>query len=209
MANSIKIGAFKKLAQAKLPPYSQNVLDRTKDKAPYAEAAKEVETLQLAHDHYIRALAASQTGGKAETEAKNKAKKELEMALETLAKKLMDIRPDDGLYYVEAGYDLKDTTKRHDGPIPMPINVMAHVSTTPGTVKLHFTLPQPGRVVNNEIAYQIKGTTEWIALSRSTRLFNTIEDLPRAQTLILRVRSIGRGYNNLSAWTISNEVPVL
>lgn len=205
MKQMIRKFDLRNLRQTEIASVAQNVAMRMREHPDYQEALPLVEQLEQKTAHFTHALADSLYGGTDRVTAKQKAKDDLLQALFDLADWVNGHDTGAGTWFSNAGFFTNFDRHSKNAPLLPPIKFRAMPQEIPGALELRFAHPDARAVRTTYLEYSLDGGQNWLNGTYSARMFLKVTGLPSRQTVLFRVRSIGRG-QRVSAWTEAIEV---
>jgi hypothetical protein len=200
--------AYRRLRQAQLAVYAQNVVQRTKDNPAYASLQTFITALDTLQQRYAQALASAQDGGRAGIVAKEQLKAQVLAQLGALADALNDFADGDPTLIANAGFDLLPESTRNLDILPPPVVLRAVSTGKSGELRIILQDAFPNLVRHHGIEYSNDDGKTYQNNTYDSRSRFILRDLPRASTILLRFSSLGRG-NNRSAWSQAVAAAVL
>lgn len=191
---------FKKLTQADLASFAQNVYTRMSTKPEYQPFAELVALLGTQLETYKSSLAFAVNRGIDQVAQKEQAKTDLFSTLDRIADQLNVNHTGLETWVLNAGMDV--VRDRSVTPIDLdpPYNLRATGRGVRGEAILTFSLMDVGRVVNNGMEYSADNGETWHNGTYSTGTTMKVKGLPSRQSVLFRVCSFGT-FQRKSAWS--------
>lgn len=194
---------FKRLPQADLAQFANNVINcMTKDEQ-FITLKPFVDTLKADYDAFTTAVSNAVNGGTILIREKNRKMDDLKAELETVAIQVEALANENEDMVEAAGYKVRETPKPITELVPPTALTVLNVSDKSGAVKLSWK-PTPGAVTYG-IERLYAGETTWQNGDYSTGSSTVITDLKPGSQITFHLRAIGTK-GKKSGW--SQEVTV-
>ena len=141
---------FGRLSDTELDNFAQGVIDALTGNATYPTPPVTLANLQAAVDDYTAKMAAAQTGGVADTAAKNNSRNTLEEMLRKVAAYVQMMCNEDPVLLLSSGFQMQ-STNRTSTPLEKPIEGL---SPGPHTVRVVAEGRAPHPDLRLRLAYQ-------------------------------------------------------
>ena len=195
--------SFKKLPQADLAQFANNVINCMTKDAQFITLKSFVDTLKEDYDAFTTAVSNAVNGGTLLIREKNRKMDDLKAELETVAIQVEALAKENEDMVEAAGYQVRETPKPITELVPPSGLTVLNVSNKSGEVKLSWK-PTPG-AVNYGIERLYAGETNWQNGDYDTASSTVIKDLKPGSQVTFHVRAIGTK-GKKSGW--SQEVTV-
>jgi hypothetical protein len=193
---------YRRLKQAALKDFAQNVIDSTNNKPQYDVIHDLVTVLAAKTANYQTWLTAAEGGSFAAVAKKDEAKVEVYQALDGVATGLELNGNGTDVFIIEAGMKPHKTPVRHEGDLAVPYEVSVSGTGIGGQLLVIFKYSKEDRsqVTTFAVEYMEENSGAWINGTYENSQRITLKDLPRRKNVKVRLRALGtRGRK--SPWT--------
>ena len=186
------LSAFKKLSQAELATYAQNVVALMTADQQFAPLSTTVAELKICTDDFAKALTENVNGGRLATIAKNKCKTALMKKLTDTAL-LVDFQAQgEESIILSAGFDVrKPSTVYTSLDAPLVLKVINETATGIVTVTLEKVMGATNYGVEKRIIVEGEPEGAWTNGDYSSALKFQLKGLESGKTYQLQFRAIG------------------
>jgi len=132
-----KLG-LRELRDSALPEYAQDKVDKITASGAFAAVEPTPAEIEGKKDEYETALVAADDGNRAQTEAKDNRRKELEEMLTQQAHNCAEIANGNLELYLESGYEAKDTAGSPVGPLEAVTGLLLDYGDNAGELKANW-----------------------------------------------------------------------
>jgi hypothetical protein len=199
---------FRRLPQAQLAIFTENVVTRLKNNPVYSALQTQVAALETTDQQFSAALAAARSGGRAAIVAKDQLREQIFAQLNTLADALDVLAQGNELMLVNAGFEVKNNMTRSPKVLNAPQVIRANSTGRIGEVQVYLSDESPNWVRQHGIEISSDGGATYQNGHYDSRTRFVLTNLPREKNVMLRFRALGRG-DLKSPWSEPVFVAVL